>query len=51
MIYFDIPTKNTLINKYYDWLVPGGYLLIGHSESLSGCTHKFRYVMPSVYRK
>ncbi|MDR2354742.1 MAG: protein-glutamate O-methyltransferase CheR [Clostridiales Family XIII bacterium] len=51
MIYFDIPTKNTLINKYYDWLVPGGYLLIGHSESLSGCTHRFRYVMPSVYQK
>jgi chemotaxis protein methyltransferase CheR len=51
MIYFDVSTKNTLINKYYDALLPGGYLLIGHSESLSGCTHKFRYVMPSVYRK
>ncbi|MDR3296133.1 MAG: protein-glutamate O-methyltransferase CheR [Clostridiales Family XIII bacterium] len=51
MIYFDGPTKNTLINKYYDALMPGGYLLIGHSESLSSCTHKFRYVMPSVYQK
>ncbi|MDR1571407.1 MAG: protein-glutamate O-methyltransferase CheR [Clostridiales Family XIII bacterium] len=51
MIYFDIPTKNTLINKFYDALLPGGYLLIGHSESLSSCTHSFKYVMPSVYRK
>ncbi|MDR1135410.1 MAG: protein-glutamate O-methyltransferase CheR [Clostridiales Family XIII bacterium] len=51
MIYFDIPTKNTLINKFYDVLLPGGFLLIGQSESLSSCTHKFRYVMPSVYQK
>jgi chemotaxis protein methyltransferase CheR len=51
MIYFDIPTKNALINKFYDALLPGGYLLIGHSESLSSCTHNFKYVMPSVYRK
>lgn len=51
MIYFDTPTKNTLINKFYDVLLPGGYLFIGHSESLSACTHKYRYVKPSVYQK
>lgn len=51
MIYFDTPTKNDLIAKFYDFLVPGGYLVIGHSESLSSCTHKFKYIMPSVYRK
>ncbi|GHU49725.1 chemotaxis protein CheR [Clostridia bacterium] len=51
MIYFDIPTKNALINKYYDILLPGGYLIIGHSESLSSCDHRFRYVMPSVFQK
>jgi chemotaxis protein methyltransferase CheR len=51
MIYFDISTKNALINKFYNALLPGGYLLIGHSESLSSCTHKYQYVMPSVYQK
>lgn len=51
MIYFDIPTKNQLIAKYYDLLVPGGYFMIGHSESLSACTHNFNYVKPSIYRK
>jgi chemotaxis protein methyltransferase CheR len=51
MIYFDIPTKDALINKFYDVLMPGGFLIIGQSESLSSCTHKFHYVMPSVYQK
>lgn len=51
MIYFDIPTKNELINKFYDALLPGGYFFIGHSESLSSCNHLFKYIKPSVYRK
>lgn len=51
MIYFDTPTKNAIINKFYDALLPGGYLFIGHSESLSGCDHKLRYIQPSIYRK
>ncbi|MEG1584831.1 MAG: protein-glutamate O-methyltransferase CheR, partial [Anaerovorax sp.] len=44
MIYFDNPTKDALINKYYDCLVPGGYLFVGLSESLSTCGHRFQYV-------
>ncbi|MDR0570744.1 MAG: protein-glutamate O-methyltransferase CheR [Clostridiales Family XIII bacterium] len=51
MIYFDTPTKDALVRKYYDALLPGGYLVIGHSESLSSCGHSFDYVKPSVYRK
>ncbi len=51
MIYFDIPTKNEIIEKFYNALLPGGYFLIGHSESLASCTHRFKYVMPSVYQK
>jgi len=51
MIYFDMPTKNEVIAKFYDALMPGGYFLISHSESLSSCDHKFKYVMPSVYQK
>ncbi|MCR5481710.1 MAG: protein-glutamate O-methyltransferase CheR [Clostridia bacterium] len=51
MIYFDTPTKNEIIAKYYEHMLPGGYFFIGHSESLSACTHSFEYVMPSIYRK
>lgn len=51
MIYFDRKTQETLIGRFHDYLVPGGYLFIGHSESLTGVSHPFRYVRPSVYRK
>ncbi|MBI5813981.1 MAG: protein-glutamate O-methyltransferase [Nitrospinae bacterium] len=51
MIYFDKPTQQTLVNKFYDVLAVGGYLLIGHSESLTGVQHRFKYVQPTVYRK
>lgn len=51
MIYFDENTKNTLVNKFYDLLEPGGYLFIGHSESLNRDETKFKYVQPAVYRK
>ena len=51
MIYFDMPTKNEIINKFYSTLIPGGYFFIGHSESLSSCTHKFNYIKPSIYQK
>ncbi|MEW9123429.1 MAG: protein-glutamate O-methyltransferase CheR [Thermotaleaceae bacterium] len=51
MIYFDNKTKAELIDKLYDKMEHGGYLFIGHSESLSRETTSFRYVMPAVYRK
>ncbi len=51
MIYFDEKTKNTLVNKYYDLLEVGGYLFIGHSESLNREETRFKYVQPAVYRK
>jgi len=51
MIYFDIPTKNSIIEKFYNVMLPGGYFFIGHSESLSSCTHKFKYIKPSIYQK
>jgi chemotaxis protein methyltransferase CheR len=51
MIYFDIPTKNQIVKKYYDALEPGGYFFIGQSESLSAVTHSFKYVKPSIYQK
>lgn len=51
MIYFDKETKQKLVKKYYDNLVPGGYLFIGHSETLNGLESEFKYVKPSIYRK
>lgn len=51
MIYFDSKTKNQLVNRFYDFLEPGGYLFIGHPESLSREETSFKYVLPAVYRK
>lgn len=51
MIYFDVPTRDLLIQKFADFLEPGGYLFIGHSEVIDRQIHDFDYVMPSVYRK
>ncbi len=51
MIYFDNPTKDRLIEQFYDLTQPGGFLFIGHSESLDREKTRYKYVMPSVYRK
>lgn len=51
MIYFDQETKNNLINKFYDALAPGGFLFIGHSESVQRDQTKFKYIQPSIYQK
>ena len=44
IIYFDEPMKKKVINAYYDNLVPGGFLIIGHSESLHNITRAFKPV-------
>ncbi|HAO21844.1 MAG TPA: hypothetical protein DCQ37_16095 [Desulfobacteraceae bacterium] len=51
MIYFDRNTQQNLVNRFWDFLEPGGYLFVGHSEGLSAISHRFRYVRPAVYRK
>jgi chemotaxis protein methyltransferase CheR len=51
MIYFDRPTQQRLINRFWDLLEPGGFLFVGHSEGLSAINHKFRYMRPATYRK
>lgn len=51
MIYFDHKTKTELINKFYENTEQGGYLFIGHSESISREETGYRYIMPSVYQK
>ncbi|MDH5392430.1 MAG: SAM-dependent methyltransferase [Gammaproteobacteria bacterium] len=50
MIYFDIETKKKLVEDLISRLYPGGYLIIGHSETLNSVTQKLKLVKPSVYR-
>lgn len=51
MIYFDKRTQHNMVEKLTQCLEPGGYLLIGHSETLHGFDHSLRYVCPAVYRR
>jgi chemotaxis protein methyltransferase CheR len=51
MIYFDKATQERLVNRFTELLEPGGYLLVGHSESLTGIQHELRYLQPAVYQR
>lgn len=51
MIYFDETTKSQLIEKIYDYMEPGGYLIIGTTETFERSHTRFKYVQPSIYRK
>ncbi len=51
MIYFDRETQDRLVAKMIERLEPGGYLIIGHSESLLKTVQPLAYVQPAVYRK
>lgn len=50
MIYFDAPTKQALVNRFYDVVKPGGYFFIGHAESVNRNDTKFEYIKPAIYR-
>lgn len=51
MIYFDEPTRQILVKKYFEALEPGGYFFISHSETLGRNLQGFEYISPSIYRK
>jgi chemotaxis protein methyltransferase CheR len=51
MIYFDAAVQEALIGRLADALEPGGYLFVGHAESLTRFSHSLEYVRPAVYRK
>ena len=50
MIYFDRPTQEAVVNRLRGCLEPGGYLFVGHSETLTGMDHGLEYVKPAIYR-
>lgn len=49
MIYFSRGNRMRLLDRLRDWLVPGGYLFVGHSESLVGNHEGLAYAAPAVY--
>jgi chemotaxis protein methyltransferase CheR len=51
MIYFDRASQQELVTSLARLLVPGGYLLVGHAESLTGIDHLLQMVKPAVYRQ
>jgi chemotaxis protein methyltransferase CheR len=51
MIYFDQPTKAKVVQNLLPRLKSGGYLVIGHSETLNGITDGLAAVLPTIYRK
>jgi chemotaxis protein methyltransferase CheR len=51
LIYFDAATQELLIRRFHDLLAPGGYLFMGHAESLHNIKVPLRYTAPTIYRK
>jgi chemotaxis protein methyltransferase CheR len=51
MIYFDRPTRDALIQKFHRHTAPGGFLFIGHSETLGRDGALYNYIMPAAYRR
>ena len=51
VIYFDKPTQQNLMQKFHQQLRPGGFLFLGHSETLNGIDVDFKSVGSTVYMK
>ena len=51
MIYFSLQTQSQLVSRLAACLHPGGYLFVGHSETLTGIQHGLQHVQPAIYRK
>jgi chemotaxis protein methyltransferase CheR len=51
LIYFDKPTQEKVVQRLCDCLVPGGYLFLGHSESIAGMNLPVTTASYTVFRK
>lgn len=51
IIYFDRPTQERLMRQFAEYLREGGYLFLGHSESLHGVCDQFEFLRNTIYRK
>lgn len=50
LIYFERATQEYLINRFCDHLVPGGYIFLGHAETLNGMAVPLKQVSSAIYR-
>jgi chemotaxis protein methyltransferase CheR len=51
MIYFDTETQERLIRQFHSLLTPGGYLFMGHAESINNMDVALRFAAPTIYQK
>jgi chemotaxis protein methyltransferase CheR len=51
MIYFDRTVQEAVVRRLTEFLEPGGYLFVGHAESLTRIDHGLEYLRPAIYRK
>lgn len=51
LIYFDTPSQAEVIRRLSQQLAPGGYLFVGHSESLMGMSHRLRSLGQGIFLK
>ena len=51
MIYFNECTKRQVVDRILSSLKPGGYFMVGHSESLHGINDAVQQIAPSIYRQ
>ncbi|WP_373456355.1 protein-glutamate O-methyltransferase CheR [Rhizobium sp. L1K21] len=51
LIYFDKPTQERVLTRLCDNLIPGGYLYVGHSETITGFALPVKQVANTVFRK
>ncbi len=50
MIYFDQDTKSKIIRKMEQYIKPGGFFIVSHSETINGISGKLKLITPSIYR-
>ena len=51
IIYFDRPTQERVVRNLTRRLAPGGFLFMGHSETLNKMKSDLNYVAANIYRK
>jgi chemotaxis protein methyltransferase CheR len=51
LIYFDKPTQHAVLERLCGHLRPGGFLILGHSESMAGARLRLRQVVPTIFRR
>jgi len=51
LIYFDQAHKTTILSHLVEVLKPGGYLFLGHSETIERDKYHLTFIQPAIYRK